>query len=499
MSNERIFGTDGVRGVANEGLTAKFALELGTAAGYWTRTHPQKFEQKLELKPEQQNAGKNSAARRPVVVIGRDTRLSGDMLEAALAAGLASAGIDVVNVGIVPTPAVAQIALALGAAAGVVISASHNPFEDNGIKFFGPDGRKLPDRVEDEIEAILYRLDSLPRPTGGAIGKIVYDRSAVSHYIESVIASITRGDSTADARTDRSFLNDRKSSLTANTKPLTGLRLAADCANGAAYELAPQILRLLGAEVFPQNDTPDGVNINVDCGSTHPKAMADYVRTLGDGTIGLAFDGDADRVMLADENGSIVDGDRMMAIIALHLHAQGRLPGNVVVATIMSNVGLEQALGAQGIRLYRTDVGDRYVAEAMETLGAAVGGEQSGHILLPFITPTGDGLVTALQVLAVMHATRKPLCELASVVQTGPQLLKNVRVRSKQGWREDLDIQQAIADGQQRLGSAEWLSVRPSGTEPLIRVMAQGTDSATVETVVHDICAVVERKLGAAV
>ncbi len=494
MSNERIFGTDGIRGVANEGLTAKFALELGTAAGYWTRTHPQKIESRTEL----QSSGKNPAVSRPVVVIGRDTRLSGDMLEAALAAGLASAGIDVVNVGIVPTPAVAQIALALGAAAGVVISASHNPFEDNGIKFFGPDGRKLPDRVEDEIEATLHRLNSLPRPTGGAIGKIVYDRSAVSHYIASVVASIS-GASASSCGADRNLeAAAGRASMPENDKPLAGLRLVADCANGAAYALAPQILRALGAEVFPQHDTPDGVNINVDCGSTHPKAMAEYVRTLGKGAIGLAFDGDADRVMLADENGSIVDGDRMMAIIALHLHAQGRLPGNVVVATIMSNVGLEQALVAQGIRLHRTDVGDRYVAEAMETLGAAVGGEQSGHILLPFITPTGDGLVTALQVLSVMHATGKRLCELASVVQTGPQLLKNVRVRSKQGWREDLDIQQAIADGQLRLGSAEWLSVRPSGTEPLIRVMAQGMDTETVETVVHDICAVVERKLGAA-
>jgi phosphoglucosamine mutase len=450
MSNERLFGTDGVRGEANVSLTAPLAMQLGMAAGYLF--------------------GKQGSC----VVIGRDTRLSGDMLEAALAAGLAAMGVDVINVGTVPTPAVAQIVLARNAAAGVVISASHNPFADNGIKFFGPNGKKLPDAVEDEIAALVATLETLPRPTRGDIGRIIETREPVGDYLDRV----------------RATMSDY------GAQPLADLHLVMDCANGAAYELAPQVFRDLGARITLLHAEPDGVNINVDCGSTHPQQMAAHVLKSG-AQAGLAFDGDADRVMLADECGRIVDGDRMMAIIALHLAAAGRLSGDVVVATIMSNAGLEQALGAQGIRLRRTDVGDRYVAEAMETLGAAVGGEQSGHILLPQLTPTGDGLVTALQVLAIMHEAGKPLSELADVVQTCPQLLKNVRLRARQGWREDPDIQHAIAAGRARLGNPDWLSVRPSGTEPLLRVMAQGNDRSVVESVVQTICAVVERKLGA--
>jgi phosphoglucosamine mutase len=455
MSKERLFGTDGVRGVANKELTATLAMRLGMAAGRWVRAE----------------AGASNS--RPSVIIGRDTRLSGDMLEAALAAGLAAMGVDVINVGIVPTPGVAQIVLARGAAAGVVISASHNPFDDNGIKFFGANGKKLPDAVEDAIQGLYESWETLPRPTGGDIGRVVETRAPVEDYVERVTATVGG----------------------AAAKPLDGLRLVMDCANGAASELGPQIFEKLGAQLTLIHAEPDGVNINVHCGSTKPQEMAAKVQEAG-AHAGLAFDGDADRVMLADEQGEIVDGDRMMAIIALHLQEQERLPGDVVVATIMSNVGLETALEARGIRLHRTDVGDRYVAEAMDALGAAVGGEQSGHILLPNLTPTGDGLVTALQVLTVMHGTGKPLSELAGVMQSGPQLLKSVRVRTKQGWREDPDIQNAIAEGQERLGSAKWLSVRPSGTEPLIRVMAQGTDEAVVHAVVHDICAVVEQKLG---
>ena len=458
MTRERLFGTDGVRGVANVGLTAELAMQLGMAAGQ-------------RVRQAAQTAG---AASRPAVVIGRDTRLSGDMLEAALAAGLAAMGVDVTNVGIVPTPAVAQIVRSRGFAAGIVLSASHNPFEDNGIKFFGADGKKLPDRVEDEIEATLGQLGSLLRPTGGEIGRVVETHEPVEDYVARVEATVGG----------------------MGAQPLSGLRLVMDCANGAAYELGPQIFGALGADVTVLHAEPDGVNINVHCGSTKPGDMAARVQEIG-AHAGLAFDGDADRVMLADEHGVIVDGDRMMAIIGLHLHERGELPGDVVVATIMSNVGLEQALGAHSIRLHRTDVGDRYVAEAMDSLGAVIGGEQSGHILLPHLTPTGDGLVTALQVLAVMHESRKPLSALASVVDSCPQLLKNVRVRTKQGWRDDPDIQRAIEAGKEKLGSAEWLSVRPSGTEPLIRVMAQGTDRTTVESVVHDICAVIEQKLGA--
>ena len=354
-----------------------------------------------------------------------------------------------------------------------MISASHNPFEDNGIKFFGANGKKLPDRVEDDIAGLMHILETLPKPTGGDIGRIHLTRLPVADYVERVAATLAAHGSA----------------------PLAGLKLVMDCANGAAYELAPQIFHDLGAHLTLLEVEPDGININVDCGSTHPKEMAAIVRATT-AHAGLAFDGDADRVMLADENGNIVDGDRMMAIIALHLHQTGQLAGSVVVATIMSNVGLEQALEPHNIRLYRSDVGDRYVSEAMNELGASVGGEQSGHILLPNMTPTGDGLVTALQVLAIMRQSGKPLSELAGVVQNYPQLLKNVKVKSKQGWKEDPDIQAAIASGKAKLGKPEWLSVRASGTEPLLRVMAQGTDKALVDSIVNDICAVVVRKLG---
>jgi phosphoglucosamine mutase len=456
MSKHRLFGTDGVRGVANVELTAGLALKLGMAAGHWVC-----------------KAAGDTAADRPTVVIGRDTRLSGDMLEAAIAAGLASMGVDVVNVDVVPTPAVAQIVLALKAAAGIVISASHNPFEDNGIKLFGANGKKLPDCVEDELEAIAERLSEIRPPTGGNIGRIRETRDPVAYYLDRVKA-------TAGGR---------------ESAPLRGLNLVMDCANGAACELAPILFRDLGANVSVMFAEPDGVNINVDCGSTRPQTMADAVKQSG-AHAGLAFDGDADRVLLADEHGNIVDGDRMMAILAIHMHQRGQLPGDVVVSTIMSNVGLEVALQAHGIRLHRTDVGDRYVAEAMDSLGAAVGGEQSGHILLPRMTPTGDGLVTALHVLRVMRESGRSLSDLASIVETCPQLLKNVRVRSKHGWRDDPGIQSAIEAGRERLGSAEWLSVRPSGTEPLIRVMAQGTDKEVVESVVHDICAEIEIRYG---
>ena len=455
---ERLFGTDGVRGVANVELPARLAMELGCAAGHWAR--------RSALPPA-------STYTRPTIIIGRDTRLSGDMLESALAAGMASAGVDVVNVGVVPTPAVAQIALARGASMGAVISASHNPFQDNGIKFFGANGKKLPDRVEDDIAGLMRVLETLPKPTGGDIGRITLTRLPVADYVERVTAALAAHGSS----------------------PLSGLKLVMDCANGAAYELAPQIFHDLGAHLTLLEVEPDGININVECGSTHPKEMAAIVRATT-AHAGLAFDGDADRVMLADENGEIVDGDRMMAIIALHLRHIGQLSGSVVVATIMSNVGLERALEPHNIRLHRADVGDRYVSEAMNELGASVGGEQSGHILLPNMTPTGDGLMTALQVLAIMRQSGKPLSELASVVQNYPQLLKNVKVKSKQGWKEDPDIQAAIAAGRASLGKPEWLSVRPSGTEPLLRVMAQGTDKAIVESVVNNICAVMVEKLG---
>lgn len=478
MVKEKLFGTDGVRGIANESLTASLALHLGMAAGHWVRTHkslsPDGQTESRRRTSRRQNSGDLGITElRPFVIIGRDTRISGDMLEAAIAAGLAAMGVDVVNVGVAPTPAIAQIVLARGASAGVVISASHNPFPDNGIKFFGPNGKKLPDEVEAEISATLCRLEELPRPTGGDIGRVVETSIPLEDYVDRVMATIRGSES----------------------HPLQGLNLVMDCANGAAHLLGPKIFTDAGAHLTVIHAEPNGVNINLECGSTRPGDLAAKVVEIG-AQAGLAFDGDADRVILADENGSIVDGDRMMAIIAAHLKRRGELTGDTVVATIMSNVGLEQALAKQGIKLHRTDVGDRYVAEAMEHLGAALGGEQSGHILIPGLTPTGDGLITALQVLLVMQEQGLPLSQMASVVQSCPQLLKSIPVRTQIGWKEDPEIAAAIALGQKRLGSSEWLSVRPSGTELLIRVMAQGTDRDVVESVVQDICSIVQKNFG---
>jgi phosphoglucosamine mutase len=463
MAKERLFGTDGVRGKANVTLTSVLALRLGAAAAHWVH------------ETRAAEAAGPEGAPGPFIVIGRDTRISCDMLETALSAGITSMGVDVLSIGVVPTPAVSHAVISTKAAAGIVISASHNPYPDNGIKFFGANGSKLPDRVEDAIEKVLENLDSISRPVDGSIGRITHSRQPVNDYVEHVIRTVS----------------DREA------QPLSGYSLVLDCANGAAYEVAPRIFERLGASISVLHASPNGVNINVECGSTRPLSMAQAVQKLH-ANAGLAFDGDADRVMLADERGEIVDGDRMMAIIGGHLHSNGRLPGDVVVATIMSNVGLEQALATHGVRLHRTDVGDRYVAEAMSELGASIGGEQSGHILLPYLTPTGDGIVTGLQVLRVMHETGAALSELASVVCNCPQQLKSIHVNDRTGWKHDAEIQTAIASAIARLGNEKWLSVRPSGTESLIRVMAQGTDAYTVDSVVDEICSLVEAKYGVA-
>lgn len=440
------FGTDGVRGVANDELTALLALKLGIASAYVL--------------------GRHATDRH--LIVGRDTRLSGDMLEAALNAGLASMGGLVTNVGIVPTPAVSRMTQAAGATAGAVLSASHNPFADNGIKFFGADGKKLSDATEEEIEAAMAVWETLPRPTGANLGRIVDSRALVAGYVETVKA--TAGS-------------------------LTGMRLVLDCANGATYDIAPALFTDLGANVTAIHTEPDGVNINEHCGSTKPADLCAKVRETG-ADAGLAFDGDGDRVMMCDEHGEIVDGDRMMAICALGLQRQDRLAGNLVVATIMSNAGLEVALERAGILLHRTDVGDRYVAEAMQQSGAVLGGEQSGHLLFPLLAPTGDGMMTGLQVLAEMRATGKRLSELAALVETCPQLLKNVRVRSRVGWQDVPEIQEAIAEAKARITKPEWVSVRASGTEPLIRVMVQDTDETRVQETVETLCALIERHFG---
>jgi phosphoglucosamine mutase len=445
--SEPRFGTDGIRGVANEELTAQLALKLGIAAEYVL--------------------GKHSENRH--VIVGRDTRLSGDMLEAALNAGLSAMGALVTNVGVVPTPAVAQMTILANATAGVVISASHNPFQDNGIKFFGANGKKLSDAVEDEIEAAMAVWETLPKPHGSAIGRILESRELLCSYKERV-------KSTAGGTLD-------------------GLKLVLDCANGAAYEIAPPLFEELGAEVIAIHTEPDGVNINENCGSTKPADLCAKVREVG-AHAGLAFDGDCDRVMMCDEHGEMIDGDRMMAICAVGMKKRGELTNNLVVATIMSNAGLEVALEREGIRLIRTDVGDRYVAEEMGKTDAALGGEQSGHILFPHLIPTGDGMVTGLRVLAEMRETGKPLSELGSMVQTCPQLLRNVRVRSRVGWDEVPEIRQAIEEARAKVTKPEWLSVRASGTEPLIRVMAQDTDKERVEKTVGELVDLIQQHFG---
>lgn len=448
-----------MRGQANVKLTAQLALKLGMAAGKRIHDHPETVEE------------------RPFVIVGRDPRLSGDMLEAALSAGLAAVGVDVRLVDVIPTPGVSQLVISQGAAAGAVLSASHNPYQDNGIKFFGRDGKKLHDSIEDEIAAIVEDAFDLALPVGDKIGFVHIMPQLAAEYAALVKATVS------------DF----------GEKPLGGLRLVMDCANGAASQLGPEIFRELGAEVIVLSDKPNGVNINADCGSTKTKAMREKTCELG-ADAGIAFDGDADRVMLSDSDGNEVDGDQMMAMIALDMKRKGKLDGDVVVATIMSNLGLEKALEAEGVRLERTQVGDRYVSQKMDELGAVVGGEQSGHILLPSITPTGDGMATALQVLAIMHETGKSLAELAGVVRKYPRKLVGLKVKNLSGWDKDEEIKAAVRHAEQKVDRPIWVSVRASGTEPLIRVMVQDASMTQeeVDAEVVRISDVIYRKLGKA-
>lgn len=447
------FGTDGIRGIANDDLLPDLALRLGAAAGRWLRR------------------GADSAGR-PRVIIGRDTRVSGPMLESALAAGLASSGVDAWLLGIVPTPTVSRVVVAARAAAGAIVSASHNPFPDNGIKLVGPDGCKLADAAEAEIAAILDSRERAPGPTGAGIGRLERRRDLVRHYLLAALATAPAPDA------------------------LAGLRLVMDCANGAAYKLAPAVFRELGAEVDLIHADPDGVNINAECGSTRPNSLASRVRETG-AQAGLAFDGDADRVILADEQGNIVDGDAMMAILGLHLLRSEPDPPPVV-CTIMSNLGLEEALAAHGLRTHVTRVGDRYVAEAMEELGAAIGGEQSGHILLPRLTPTGDGLVTAVQVLSIMRQKETPLSCLASVMRRYPQVLRSIRVERPREWSADPALTSSVQRAIRAVGREDWVSVRPSGTESLLRIMVQGRDREPVEAAASEIERLAMERLGGA-
>jgi phosphoglucosamine mutase len=440
------FGTDGIRGTANRPpMDAATAMRVGMAAGrqFQRGTH------------------------RHRVVIGKDTRLSGYLLEPALTAGFVSVGMDVILVGPMPTPAVAMLTRTLRADLGVMISASHNPYEDNGIKLFGPDGYKLSDEVERAIEALMRSDSEIALATPDQLGRAQRLDDVEGRYIEFAKATLPRG------------------------QKLTGLKVVVDCANGAAYKVAPQVLWELEAEVIPIAVRPDGFNINRGCGSTHPDALQQAVVAHG-AHLGIALDGDADRLVICDETGAIVDGDQLMAIIAERWLADGRLRGGGIVATVMSNLGLERKLRGLGLAMHRVAVGDRYVLEKMRDSGFNVGGEQSGHIILTDFATTGDGLIAGLQVMATIADAGRKASEVCRRFSPVPQLLRNVRFSGGSPLRDD-GVQQAIEDGRTRLGEDGRLLIRPSGTEPLIRVMAEGEDQALVTGVVDSIVAALEK------
>ncbi|MFZ1107222.1 MAG: phosphoglucosamine mutase [Rhodomicrobium sp.] len=447
----KLFGTDGIRGEANiYPMTAETALKVGMAAGHMF----------------------TNSRRRHRVVIGKDTRLSGYVIESALVSGFTSVGMDVVQLGPIPTPAVAMLVRSLRADLGVMISASHNPYQDNGIKLFGPDGYKLSDEVEAVIEAQVY----------GDIGRLLADPDRIGQAKR------------IDGANDR-YIEFAKRTLE-RTISLNGLKVVVDCANGAAYRAAPAVLWELGANVIALSVAPDGRNINRECGSTVPETVCRKVRESG-ADIGIALDGDADRVVIADEHGQVVDGDQILAVIAGSWREAGRLRGNGVVATVMSNLGLERYLEGQGLSLIRTKVGDRYVVEEMRRGDYNVGGEQSGHVVLSDFTTTGDGLVTALQVLSVVVQSGKPVSEVCQRFEAFPQILKSIRYKGVSPL-EDEAVKAAIASAQARLGKGGRLLIRPSGTEPVIRVMAQGEDKGLIEGVVGEIVAAIDRYAGTA-
>ena len=444
----KFFGTDGVRGIANKDLTPELAFKLGWAATtYFGRDHE-----------------------KPVIVIGRDTRISGLMLEAALSAGICSAGGQAIVLGIVPTPAVAYLASKLKAQAGVVISASHNPYPDNGIKFFAGNGYKLSDAVENELEElVLVHKEDMERPVGDKVGTIAFHHDLLKQYIDYLVST--------------------------TTVDFKGLKMVVDCAHGASYEVAPVVYKRLGAEVIVINNKPTGININDNCGSTHMEELQAAV-VQHKAHFGIAHDGDADRCLAVDEHGALIDGDQMMVICALDLIGQNKLKDNTLVATVMSNIGLYQAIKKAGGTVEVAAVGDRYVLEAMLEKSFMLGGEQSGHVIFAEHSTTGDGVLTALQVIAALKKSGKNMSELAAVMKRYPQLLVNVRVTSKDGWEENEAITHAIAQGESELGENGRILVRPSGTEQLIRVMAEGPDMNKLERIVNNIAHIVKTEQG---
>jgi phosphoglucosamine mutase len=456
---KKLFGTDGVRGVANiEPVTAETALKLGRAAAHvfgnsGGRPHHQ--------------------GDRRTIVIGKDTRLSGYMLENAMVAGITSLGVDVLVIGPLPTPGVAFITRSLRADAGIVLSASHNPYEDNGIKFFRHDGYKLDDEIEKKIEGIVFsgEIENI-RPTALKIGKAFRIDDALGRYVEFAKQSFPRG------------------------RTLESLKIAVDCANGAAYKSTPCILRELGANVSVFHNAPNGTNINADCGSTHPEHIQKFVKETG-AHVGITHDGDADRVLLCDENGELVDGDEIMAIAAIDFLKSGHLAKNTLVATIMSNFGLDETLAAHGGRVLRTKVGDRYVIEAMMREDLNVGGEQSGHMIFRDYATTGDGIVAALQILRVMIETGKPLSELKRVLKKYPQAQRNLRVREKPPLETLVDVQTLLKEAEQKLDGKGRVLLRYSGTEPKIRLLIEGREEDRINADADRIAAAIQEAIGA--
>jgi phosphoglucosamine mutase len=446
----KLFGTDGIRGVANvHPMTTEIAMQLGRAVAH---------------------IFKNKEGRHKIL-IGKDTRVSGYMLETALASGICSMGVDVLLVGPMPTPGIAFLTTDMRADAGIVISASHNPFQDNGMKIFCRDGFKLPDEKEGEIERLIFskEIDSL-RPTATEVGKAFRIDDAAGRYIVFLKKTIHR-DLTLD-----------------------GYKIVLDCAHGAAYKIAPHVFTELGAEVYPLGIEPDGININLDCGALYPKKLSQKVKEKG-ADIGIALDGDADRVIFVDERGTEVDGDHIMAMCAVDLLREKRLKKNTVVATVMSNIGLELALKKEGINLVRSKVGDRYILEEMRHHGYNFGGEQSGHIIFFDLNTTGDGILSALQVLAAMKKSNKTLSQLSAVMQKFPQVIENVEVTHKKDIETVPEIRKAIASAEEALLGKGRILVRYSGTQSLCRVMVEGQDESEIQDIAHNIAQVIGNKL----
>lgn len=447
----RLFGTDGVRGVANTELTSELAYNLGKAgATVLAKTN-----------------------KHPLFVIGKDTRLSGDMLEAALEAGILSVGGNVIKAGVIPTPAIAYLVREYDADAGVVISASHNPFEFNGIKFFNGKGFKLDDAIEDEIEALIKdEFEGVPSYSGADLGTI-------------------RDESTKAREDYEKFL------LSTVDLDLTGKKVVLDCANGASFKTSPDVYRALGAEVTVIGDDPNGININDHIGSTHPEALQKKVVEVG-ADIGLAFDGDADRLIAVDEKGQIVDGDKTMCICAEYLKSEGKLAENLVTATVMSNLGFHKYLKSRNIDIDITTVGDRYVLESMLKTGGVIGGEQSGHIIFLDLATTGDGCMSSLQLMSAFVSSGKKLSELADPIKIYPQVLVNAKVSNanKEAYKDDEEIMAAIDDCEKKMEGNGRVLIRPSGTEPLVRVMIEGDDIDEITDMAKEIAELIEKKLG---